>query len=259
MAKAQSQTQALARWDAELARQAEAAAKQEANTGGGQFFSLRGGTLKLNDAPLPNSEMAVVVVDAVLENVFYSQEFDPESPTSPDCYAFGRDEATLAPHEAVEQKQSELCADCPQNRWGSSDKGRGKACRNRRRLACVAAGTLDARTGAFEAYDAEALKAGQLAYLALPPTSLNSWGAYVKQLAATVRRPPHAVVTRVKVVPDPKTQLKVTFELIDVLDQELIPVAMELHEAQASQIAFPYAKLEAASPKRGAKKGSRKY
>jgi len=41
--KSVKQTTALVKWEEELARQADAAAAQEASTGGGQFFSLRGG------------------------------------------------------------------------------------------------------------------------------------------------------------------------------------------------------------------------
>src|SRR5690606_31878069 len=87
-----AKTTALATYDEELAKLAEEAASQEANTGGGQFFSTRGGVLSLNGAPIPNNEMAVIILDGILVNTYYQGGFDPDSPSSPICYAFGRDE-----------------------------------------------------------------------------------------------------------------------------------------------------------------------
>ena len=43
----------VAKWDEELAQQAAIAAEMEANTGGGQFFSVRGGQLSWQDSPPP--------------------------------------------------------------------------------------------------------------------------------------------------------------------------------------------------------------
>lgn len=253
-----AQTTALANWEEELAKQAEAAAEQEASTGGGQFFSLRGGTLSLNDAPLPNNEVAVVIVDSILENAYYDSDYDPDNPSGPTCYAFGRDEDEMGPDPAnVEKPQSELCSECPMNEWGSADRGRGKACRNRRRLALVPAGDFD-RDGGFEPYeDPEHFLKAEVAYLALPPTSLNSFGSYVKQLAGALRRPPHAVFTRVAVVQDAKSQFKVTFENLGLVPNELIPPLMQRNEEVKSLIEFPYPKQEA-KPTKPARGGSKK-
>ena len=60
MATKKTQTTALVKWDEELAKQAEIAAGMEANTGGGQFFSTKGGILSWQDAPLPGSQTAVL-------------------------------------------------------------------------------------------------------------------------------------------------------------------------------------------------------
>jgi hypothetical protein len=258
-ALAKRATSAIANWDEELAKQAEAAAAQEANTGGGQFFSLRGGQLKLNDAPLPNNEIAAVIIDSVLENVYYAGDFDPDNPASPSCYAFGRDEDSMEPNEAVEEKQADGCADCPMNQWGSAETGRGKACRNRRRIAVIPAGTID-RNGEFEAYDdPDHFAKAQVAYLALPPTSINGYGAWVKQVAGALKRPPHAVFARIAVVPDQKTQLKVTFETLGPVPNELLPAVIKRHDEVAANIEFPYQKVERQDPKAKRKAKPRKY
>ncbi len=257
MAKA---TTAMAKYDAELAALATAAAEQEANTGGGPFFSVRGGQLKLNDSPLPNNEMAVVILDSVLENVYYGADYDPDNPQAPKCYAFGRDEKVLAPHAEASEKQADGCADCELNKWGSADTGRGKACRNRRRLAVIPAGTL-AKDGTFTAYDdVDAFTKASVAYLNVPPTSINAYGAYVKQIATALRRPPVGVFTRVAVVPDPKTQIKITFEAIENVPDELLGAVIARGKAQQPQTIFPYQKPEGGG--KGAKKKpkvNRKY
>jgi len=251
-----TETTAIAKWEEELAKQAEAAAAQEANTGGGQFFSTKGGTLSLNDSPIPGNEIAAVIVDSVLENVYYEGSYDPDNPSGPTCYAFGRVEEEMSPHDDTAEKQSPNCDECAHNQWGSAETGRGKACRNRRRLAIISAGTVD-RSGDVELFEdpAHFLKA-DVAYLALPPTSIQGFGAYVKGIASTLKRPPHAVFTRISLVPDPKTQFKLTFEALGSVPGKLIPAMMTRHEEQRGLIEFPYPKDNA--PDKGAKKKGKK-
>jgi len=204
--------------------------------------------------------MAVVILDSVLENVYYVEDFDPEAPSAPTCYAFGRDEKTIAPHGEVEKPQCASCVDCEWNKWASSARGRGKACRNRRRLAVIPAGTLDA-AGRFTAFnEPEAYEAQQVVYLALPPTSINGFGGFVKQVAGALQRPPHGIFTKVKLVPDNKTQFKVTFEALGPVPRELLPVVMKRHTEVQQVIEFPYAaKTEVPVAKPKGKPKARKY
>jgi hypothetical protein len=247
----------LTKWEDELARQAKAAATQEASTGGGNFFSLRGGQLKLNGAVLPDNQMAVIVLDALIENVFYSGPFDPEDPQTPDCYAFGRDDKTMVPHADVAKPQAEGCAACPNNQWGSLTVGgqqrRGKACRNRRRLGLIPAGTLQGVR--FTAYTtAEEIITAPLAYLALPPTSLGGFATYVKQLAGALNRPPRAMFTKVALTPDVKSQFKVAFTALGPVPNELLGAVMERAKEVAAMIEFPYqagTRTEAPAPGKG--------
>lgn len=239
-----TESTALVSWDEELARQAEAAAAQEANTGGGQFFQLRAGVLSFNDSPLPNNEMAVIIADSILENVWYEEAFDADNPSPPTCFAFGRDEPTLAPHASVlaagqSPENCTACADCPMNEWGSADKGRGKACRNGRRLALLSAGVFSP-DGRLKAVDAETLQSSQIAFMKLPPTSIRGYATFVKQVAGALKRPPHGVITKIKVVPDAKTQFKVLFEPLANVPNELMAVAMQRHEEAKKLIDFPY-------------------
>lgn len=255
-------TTAVATWDEELARQAELAAGMEASTSTGQFFSLRGGQLSWNDAPLPGNQMAVVILDAVLENVFYEGAYDPDTPQGPTCFAFGRDDKTMSPHPIVVEANnsqagtSGLCAGCEMNEFGSADTGRGKACRNTRRLAMIPAGSFDHNGKLDLIEDPDHYATTAIGYMKLPVTSVKGYAAFVKQVAGALRRPPHGIVARVKVVPDPSSQFKVVFEPLISLPNELMAPIMDRHEEAKGAIEFPYQLNDESAPpppKRGAK------
>lgn len=229
-------------WEEELARQAEVAAGMEAGAGG-SFFSTRGGMLSYNDMPIPDNQMAVVIVDAILENVFYEGRFDPENPTPPTCFAFGRDENALAPHPdvvAAGQAQHAQCKGCPQNEWGSAETGRGKACRNTRRLALVPAGDLDKQGHLQELTNVDDLQTSQIGFLKLPVTSIKGYATFVKSVAGALKRPPHGIATKVAVVPDPKTQFRVTFSPLKPLPNDLMGVVMQRRQEVEKMIEQPY-------------------
>lgn len=257
---------ALANWQEELAAQAKVAVASEdtAATGGGRFFSTRAGVLSFDEAQLPGNQMACVIVDSIMENVYYEEKFDPDSKQPPTCYAFGRDADTMEPHEEVDKheeftRQSDLCKNCPQNEWGSADTGRGKACSNRRRLALIPAGTYRTlgKGGGFELEleeDASHYANAELAYLKLPVMSVKGFASYLKQVAEQFGRPLHGVLTRIWLEPDPKSQFRIKFELIENAPDDIIPVLMARHKAAMAEIEFPYiprADDEEAKPARG--------
>jgi len=255
---------AITKWDEELARQAAEAAKVEESTQTGSFFSMKSGVLSFNDSPLPNNEMAVVILDSRLENVFYEGEYDADTPQSPVCFAFGLDEKTMGPHPIVVEagkQQHDQCAGCPQNEWGSAERGRGKACRNTRRLAMIPAGKFE-NNGKFKPFtDTKHFEDASVGFMKLPVTSVKGYASFVKQLAGALKRPPHAIFTRVKVVPDPDTQFKVTFEALSQIPNNLLPVIMQRREEVEESIEQPYQLAdEDAKPQRprGAKKAAPK-
>ena len=234
---------ALVPWEEQLARDAEVAAGMEANTGGGNFFSFKGGILSFNGANLPNNQMAVIVLDHIFENVFYEGEYNPNEIVPPTCFALGREELTLSPHEVVVAHGSDQhshCQGCPMNAWGTADKGRGKACRNTRRLAVIPGGDLD-DSGRFKPFtDEEHYEKAPVGFMKLPVTSVKGWATIVKQVAGALKRPPHGIYMKVKVIPDAATQFKVVFEPITKIADALMPAVMARREEVVSTIAFPY-------------------
>ena len=236
---------AVVSWDEELARAATIAGSMEAGAGGLQFFSMQAGQLSFNDMPVPGNQMAVVVLDYILENIYYTEKWEAGNPLPPTCFAFGREDHKMTPHPVVfehQQEQNAQCRDCPRNEWASAETGRGKACRNTRRLAVISAGTLDPQTARFTAFDDPQHYAdAPIQYLKLPVTSVKPWSGYVKQLIATVKRPPFGVFTRIRVVPDSKTQFRVECSALSPISDDLRSVIMTRHADAEKAIDFPYA------------------
>lgn len=267
MAKKPKTGTAVANYDEELAKLAGSSATLTDSGGGGKFFSTRAGVLQFDDVALPGNQMCVIVGSWCLENVYYEEAFDADNRTPPTCFAFCKDPdekdemspPSIVDEEDVFERQSDLCKTCPQNEWGSARTGRGKACGNRRRLACLPAGTYRSagRGGGYELElidDEDHFRTCDEAFLKVPVTSGKGFDSYVKDVADQLRRPLFAVYTRVYLTPDPKSQFKVNFELIEPVDNDLIPVLMERHRKLQEDIDFPYTPFkeeeEAAAPAR---------
>ena len=223
-------------WNKELAKRAQTAAAIEENVGsGGAFISLKGGRMTFNGAEVPGNKMNVVVLDHILEYTYYADGYDADNPQPPDAYALGCDENTLRWHEnSIPEYAGELCKDSDINQWGSADKGRGKACKNQRRLALIPED---------DAADVESIEEATPAFLRIPVTSVKGWAGYVRQLEKTLQRPPLGVVTEISVVPDPKSQFKLQFKLVESIEDGDIIEAL-LAKADATELDFPYAPRE---------------
>jgi hypothetical protein len=256
-AAATESSNALIPWQEQLAKDAAIAADMEANAGGGNFFSVRGGILSFNDAPLKNNEMAVVITDAILENVFYDGVYDSSTPQAPLCFAFGRDEMAMKPHDNVVKNGSEQfdkCRGCPMNEFGTANAGKGKACRNTRRLAMISAGEFDEQGRFKMVKEADHFESAALGFMKLPVTSIKGYAAFVKQVVGVLGRPPHGIFTKVKVIPDPKTQFRVIFEALGPIPDHIMPAVMKRNQEARATIEQPY-NLEVEAPAAPAGKG----
>jgi len=138
---------AVVDWRQRMAEDAEKAAEQERGGGLGKSFSFKGGILSFDGAPIKGNKVACVIAGSMIEKAFYEGRYDPNNPEPPVCYALSQDPDNLAPDpEKVQDQKSDECADCPFNQWGSADTGRGKACKDVRRLFLVPAGAIDPKT-----------------------------------------------------------------------------------------------------------------
>jgi hypothetical protein len=246
----------VTKYDERFAEMAQAYAGSE--TVGGSFLSTQGGILSFDGEAMPGNQMAVVILDVVRERTYYTSKFDASSPSNlpPVCYAFGRDDDEMAPHTSMQSgpnyfvPQSGECVTCPFNEWGSADTGRGKACSERRRMAVIPAGYYEGKRGSKDLdlhlfTEEEHYVNADIAFLKLPVMSVKDWARYVTMLAANLRRPPLAVITRVHIEPDPKSQFRVKFDLIEEVPPELFDVIMRRHEEAKAGIVFGYPVPEA--------------
>ena len=209
----------LTPWQAELLADAEAACKQNAGIGGGLFASLKSGQLSIGGNPVPGNEIAVIVLGQAAVKTYYDRAYDPATPASPACYAIGETLEGLTPHKDSEDTQCENCSECPHNVFGSALLGKGKRCRDSVSLAMIEAGTLQA--GVFHPFtDLEKIKVAEMIKMSIPPTSLKNWSNYVSGVRQIESLPPYACATRIRVVPDAKSQFKVEFLLAQTLPEE---------------------------------------
>lgn len=249
-----SQTTEIANYDEELAKLAGAGASLTNSSSGGRFFSTRAGVLAYDDTPLPGNQMCAIVLGHCLENIYYTDSFDADNRTPPTCFAFCKDvdnkdemgPPPIVDKEPIFERQNETCEGCWANEWGSADKGRGKACGNRRRLALIPGGQYTkaaGRGGGFDLElfdDASHFKNAEEAYLKVPVMSGKGFDNYLKSVAEQLRKPLFAVFTRIWLEPDPKSQFKVLFELLEEVPKELIPVLLPRHRKIMEGIDFDY-------------------
>lgn len=221
-------------YDAELAKFAQEYTSMEENAGGGlPFISTKGGRLQLNGGEFPGNVANLIVLDHILENQFYLDSYDPENPASPVCFAFGRTEADLTPHEKSSEPQCEGCKGCPMNEFGSADRGKGKACKNIRRLAVILEGDLDD------------IENATVAYLRVPVMSVKGWAGYVQQLGNVLKIPPFAAITEVSIVPDAKSQYRLQFKMVEqITDKSAVKALIAKRESIQQEIETPYTPTE---------------
>lgn len=238
---------ALISVERDLLAQAAVARATEESVQTGQFFGTKGGVLTFNGSPIKDNKMQVVVVDHILANMYYTGKFDVNNPAPPVCYAFGRADGDMTPHEKSSDKQNAGCRGCPMNDYGTADTGRGKACKNSRRLACISADLIDKPDNILDA---------QVAYLGVPVTSVKGWAGYVRQVADTFGRPPLGVVTEVLLTPDADKQFIMSFRCIEqIADKKALGLLLAKQKLVANEIAFPFPDLEDMPARQPARKG----
>lgn len=258
---------AITNYDEAYATMAQQQADEEQS--GGMFITTKGGVLSFNDEELPGNQMCVIVLDAVRENTYYPDKFDADNVVPPKCYAFGRGNEDLAPHESMAkhldyfEPQAEECSACPLNEFGSADIGRGKACRQRRRLALIPAGFYSkkpkSRDFDLELFDnPKDFQSSDIAFLKIPVTSVKRWSQYVTQLSAQFHRPSFGVITRIWLENDSKTQFKVNFEMIEELPNDIAPIIFARNEEAKKSIITPYQPPQAAAEPEKTKTGKLK-
>lgn len=214
-------------------------------------ISLRAGVMQWQGKPVPGNRMNVIVLATSYENTYYPNAFDPNNISSPVCFAQSLKDDEMAPHENSAKVQSDSgCKNCWAHEWGSDPKGgRGKACKQVRKLALI------------PAYDEEGtIETAEMATLRVPVMSVKNWSSYASDRATLQGLPFYCFVTEVSVRPDPRSQFVVEFSPQGILDSEekLKAVMARIPQAE-SMLLTPYAQAseeeEAAKPAAQVRKG----
>ena len=235
---AAKKTTSLVKWDEKFVQYAKAGKEQVQSLGGtGLSVSFGRGVIKVGDKEVKTGKINVVVLGYCALNAFYKKVWDPNDKTPPDCYAFAlaANDPDMAPHASVVHKESVKCADCPQNVFGTATVGAGKACGNKIRLGMLTEDSLE---------DAEAIQTAELGVGHVSPTNLKRWKKYVDDVEADYGRPVWAVVTEITSENDPKTQIKVSFKVVDKIEDDDILSALEKRVLKVQDtLQVPYAAM----------------
>ena len=211
---------AIVRWDEKFAKHAKAAREQVKNIGGGVGVKFGRGSISVGGNTVPGGKLECIVAGSCALNTWYEADYDPNDAQPPDCYAFALvgDDPEMAPCAEAANKQSDLCQGCAKNEFGTAKVGRGKACGNNIRLGLILA---------KDAEEAGDIAAAEIATAKVSPTNTKHWAGYVKMLDDEHGRPPWAVVTEISSFDDPKTQIRLEFRMVDLIEDDAILTALE--------------------------------
>lgn len=242
-------------WEEQMAAVAQQGAEAEALTGASRMISFRGAVMTYAGTPIKDNKQDSIILDNIFENAFYGNTaYDPDEKKPPVCFAYSDDGKDMAPHEKSTEPQSEKCEGCKWNEFKTAKKqdgspGKGKACKNTRRLLIIPASALE--------NGADGVKKADYGIAKLPVTSTIAWANYVKSLNASYKRPPFGVVTEVACRPHQDNVVQVTFEAQEPIKDAKVGAAIierraELHDV----LRQPYEAKEEddAKPTKSAKK-----
>lgn len=198
-------------WQEEMAKAAVAVAETERPSVSN--ISLKAGMMTIGGQPIVGNKLECVVILSVFENQYFPNPYDPDNIVPPECFAFSVTGEEMVPDPAARDKQNPHCDGCPQSEWGSAPgKSRGKACKEKRKLALLPVDQVEKGKA----------KTAEMAVITLPVMSVKNWSNYVNYVAAEYRRPPWGVVCEISTQPDPKSQFKVLFRTVRILEEEFL-------------------------------------
>lgn len=172
----------------------------------GRIFSIGGN--KLGDG----KEFHAVILQFSNVKKYYSGVYVKGEVAPPDCFALSFDE-DLLPHENASNKQAESCAVCANNKFGTSQTGKGKACADARRLVLLVADELAGKVVVTP-------DVVRLMTLEIPPTGLKNWKAFYN-FAIGQDLPPAAYVVKISFDPASDKEI-VLFEPVSVIENAVM-------------------------------------
>lgn len=178
---------------------------------GNRWHVVEGGNRNLitNEDGDPRSSIEVVILrsNPNLSKIYYEGGYEEGSTAKPTCYS----NDGKAPASDAEDPQSNKCAICPHNAWGSritENGSKGKSCADLRRIAVAPSGDL-----------------GKPMLLRIPAASLKELSQYADTLNRR-KAPYSAVVTKIGFDPEVAYQ-KMKFRAVRWLDADELATITE--------------------------------
>ena len=204
------QAQIAARIAAEIDKQ-----KEKVGNASGNKIKVGKKGFELPDGNTRN-EIEVVIVDFVSVNSYFDRPYDPDTPAPPACFSISIVPKGMLPSENSPATQCDNCDQCPQNQFGSALVGKGKACKNNRRLA-VMPENADDKTEPW--------------LLDVAPTSIKSFDSLIRTLTNGGMMP-FQIVAKVS-LDDSVDYPKLEFEALDALELERQAFFMDARDKAA--------------------------
>ncbi len=225
--------------------------KAEAPAGG--FISTKGSRLSVGDVRLPNDTIRAIVIEYRKDNEFYPNAYVAGQSAAPICSAIVRpqeiltpwrkpredddpenvtyDEATGLVSDSVDPQvpAGHGCDSCRMLEWGSAKlikgkqgSGKGKACRESRRLHLLAADQCTTPEDAARA---------PFMTLIPPPTSLDNFKRFANEVSTVLGLPVFAAVVDITLVPDDAYMFTIQYKIVEAIkDEGILNALLTRHE-----------------------------
>lgn len=176
---------------------------------GDRITVTQGKKFKLPDGRTHEGPLDAIIVDFVSFYTLYDKTYDPNGIEPPKCFSLGMEPAGLVPSPNSAEMQSESCAACWANQFGSASVGKGKACNNSRLLALL---------------DPNGDEKTPLMLLKVSATALRGFDGYVANVIRAFGVPVRGVLTEIDFNPD-VDYASLTFGNPRPLDDDLLLLA----------------------------------
>lgn len=180
----------LVDYEAILAKEREAM-KEQVGAPPSNKIKMQNKQFVMPDGTTHPGPMNVVILDFVSYNAMYEGQYNPNDIQPPACFAIGKNKAEMAPSPNATNPQSDKCSTCPKNEFGSDPAGgKGKACKNKYRLAVI--------PGDFAEKDQSEI---EIMTLEVSPTAVSSFDTFANRLNRMFGAVPTEFVTEIKFNP----------------------------------------------------------
>jgi len=195
-------------------------------TSGGNYIKIKDSGFELGGEKMDNPFEACVL-DYRFENAYRPGKYVEGEAQPPACFAIGKIEADLAPHPSspdMQVKPGQKCSACWADEWGSDpDGGKGKACKNRRRIAVL---PVPAEGDLAEL---------EPAMMGISPTSLTNWKTFFNKVTDAMGKPTFGVICEIE------REDKVTdFTYVDDLEGDDLAACLMHFDAVQSELDAPF-------------------